>query len=1624
MIDIRSSGDLLAIGHHVDFPLDGDYALLGDIDMGGAFMPNKSIFTGTFDGHNHTISNMTGYCLFPIVQTAFDIYSSDQVCIRNLTLDNCDVTSSEGSYHGGLVGQWYGSHPDNLQVSGTGNARYSPVIYNCHIKNATISSEDSVGGLVGECYTNLCISSCSVKNIQITSQEYGGGFVGRALSGRTSSEPLTLQILDSVVQNTQVRPNNTSEDVYIGGFVGYSDAYEAGLTYDAALNDNVQIITSQVIDCQLGVNTSSPTTDTYVGGFIGHAACTTDTNSNSYTFVTGCEILSENSSCLIGSDYAKVAAGVIGYVETHMADISIDSCLIQPTSITAHNTNGYAVGGCFCNVAANADVDTISYVKVLFDTEYIGNSISILQEVIGASTGTHISVSSSYNIVNQATTPAEYKYNGGSSGNSSGLSESISPANKTNKTTFSSFQFVRYGKIDGSNVTATWDGSTTTVTLANYTEEDFNTSWQLLGANSNALNWAKDFSPSSILSTSPHLVLSYSSNIVSAYHGKTVYTHDYGWAAGWFMTPTGPRVNGCFEIPLDTTHFGTNYTNTAFDFAVILAAVYKGFVKLTADIDCSAFSYRATFDLNAVSYTYSLMADQNFSGKINGDGHKLKNLTLDTDFVDRGNTRWYGITSNWLDLRQHSYSGTNYITRYYQSIKNLTFSNHTYIGDDDTTWSNINTTEFSTIGYLNTQHFCLDNCHWEDITVTGNKVDVGLMLCGYSSSSATIEKFPINIMNCTINTTSINTKVATPTWGFSLLGGEIRVSNGIFTNIRANITCSVTGDSSGTDILAGLCSLIRNVSDAATPYNADNPSEKGVFCSHIKSTYLGVWGNFGGVIYSCSHKVDSGAWENTPVDCIYITSCDVKATQTTVPMIVSTGFMSMYTTYANGGIVGYSETKITLVDCCADSDARGWVYTTTGTTDDRCWNGLLIGGSGSAMSGFSYDLSRLFITNCVVRGNTAATIGGTGTNILVTDPIVGGTIFDTGSNEITDVSWCSDDEPTTFANTGSFSTVSDVTNVSANKHAQSAYIGLDFFSIDYSTLQTTGTWIMSDDRDLLLTPVTYGTGVPILVSSVWSDINWTPRTEILYQEDFAKIGVSSGWELDGDYILGTNITFSDDYYHIPIGKLGAEFTGSLEGAGYSLRNVHILPTYIEANVGFFGVVDGAEITNVNLEINVPTTNLGESLGGLVGLAIDATIQNCTLTCTLSASSTATQHLGCFIGACVGTEITACSVSATELVTIASGIFGAFAGYITDSTISKCTAEVDFPVLTGTGCSCFVGEAAEANEINSCTYLGKLLSGTIQSFSAYALARLGILAHTITSTSPSTLKTIFTNFICRGMGVLDYFSDSPLDPPADIMVKSSAVSAADVCVNSYISEHLIESADAYSIDILAHNMFWDEQSFPKLDFKDTWKASNPVITCKSIGDYTPESLELHRYSTDTDYWNLPIANPAQATLDTCITQGDYTYICATNSLVSTNILSRVNNVTEAVTVLVTTTSTGDFADWVQIEDMVVDADYLYLIVTETDGKSYLIKCDHAATTRSARVEITTSVPYVNGDNKLFTLTLNEDTLSIFGVSAPTQTGIICLHTLADCTQIWERTFNKVRKPIAKAGITSE
>jgi hypothetical protein len=224
--------------------ISANYSVVNDIDASGTVNWNNGQgfdpiggsnvrFTGSFDGQNHTISNLSINRL-DYVGLFGRIDSSAEV--ENVGVINVNMTGVEEV--GGLVGEnWDGNISNSYS---TGN----------------VTGEDNVGGLVGENYNGNISNSYSTGNV--TGEDNVGGLVGTN-EGTVSNSYSTGNVTgaydvgglvgtnEGTVSNSYSTGNVTGEGYYVGGLVGGNDEGTVSNSY----------------------STGNVSGDNYVGGLVG-----------------------------------------------------------------------------------------------------------------------------------------------------------------------------------------------------------------------------------------------------------------------------------------------------------------------------------------------------------------------------------------------------------------------------------------------------------------------------------------------------------------------------------------------------------------------------------------------------------------------------------------------------------------------------------------------------------------------------------------------------------------------------------------------------------------------------------------------------------------------------------------------------------------------------------------------------------------------------------------------------------------------------------------------------------------------------------------------------------------------------------------------------------------------------------------------------------------------------------------------------------------------------------------------------------------------------------------------------------------------------------------------------------
>lgn len=177
-----------------DIDLDGiDWKPIGNVTS----YPGIT-FAGTFDGGEHTISNLTTSDNTTAHASA-GLFGSITGKVRNLKLENVTVSSSH--YAGAIVG--YSSKGVGMEIS------------NCHVNGGTIVSSpeavngghdngDKVGGIIGYTDAGNVVKGCSVSNITVSGYRDIGGIAGGSAANVSNCTATAVTI---VQDNTNAYKN-------------------------------------------------------------------------------------------------------------------------------------------------------------------------------------------------------------------------------------------------------------------------------------------------------------------------------------------------------------------------------------------------------------------------------------------------------------------------------------------------------------------------------------------------------------------------------------------------------------------------------------------------------------------------------------------------------------------------------------------------------------------------------------------------------------------------------------------------------------------------------------------------------------------------------------------------------------------------------------------------------------------------------------------------------------------------------------------------------------------------------------------------------------------------------------------------------------------------------------------------------------------------------------------------------------------------------------------------------------------------------------------------------------------------------------------------------------------------
>ena len=291
-------GRTVTLTENIELNSVADWTPIGNGERSGTGYTGNA-FKGTFDGGNHTISNLTitsgessaAIGLFGVV---------DGGTVKNITLSNVSINASSNKNAGAAIGLMVNNAAaDNIAVSGS------------------VSAADGVGGVVGRMTVSGTISNC-VNSANVTGAA-AGGIVGKAYYTGTGVE---MNITNCT--NSGTITGTTTGGA--GGIVGFSATNVSGCTNNGTITSTADgvnlggIVGWQQMYGEISDNTNngSVTSDyavTTAGGIVGWANYQYKTDGTALEYPL-CEVISvtgnTNNASIIAAKSSLGSGGIVG----------------------------------------------------------------------------------------------------------------------------------------------------------------------------------------------------------------------------------------------------------------------------------------------------------------------------------------------------------------------------------------------------------------------------------------------------------------------------------------------------------------------------------------------------------------------------------------------------------------------------------------------------------------------------------------------------------------------------------------------------------------------------------------------------------------------------------------------------------------------------------------------------------------------------------------------------------------------------------------------------------------------------------------------------------------------------------------------------------------------------------------------------------------------------------------------------------------------------------------------------------------------------------------------------------------------------------------------------------------
>ena len=207
-------------------------------------------------------------------------------------------------------------------------------------------------------------------------------------------------------------------------------------------------------------------------------------------------------------------------------------------------------------------------------------------------------------------------------------------------------------------------------------------------------------------------------------------------------------------------------------------------------------------------------------------------------------------------------------------------------------------------------------------------------------------------------------------------------------------------------------------------------------------------------------------------------------------------------------------------------------------------------------------------------------------------------------------------------------------------------------------------------------------------------------------KNFAVEASAGNTEMDAELTADINL---DGIAWTPIGNISNAYTGTFDGAGYSISNFSY--TSSSGNAGLFGKISNATVQDFSIGGTLTLT--GGKYSGVIAQALASTVSNVHSSLTVDVTGSGVAHVGGVVGSTEGgpgTTISGCSYAG--IMTIATGnndCHAGVVGYMSADNVINCA---NYGSITFHQANCFGGGVVGYINTTSASVKNCLNTGTI------------------------------------------------------------------------------------------------------------------------------------------------------------------------------------------------------------------------------------------------------------------------------------------------------------------------